>query len=96
MKAYKSNDLRRTSAEIFNEVQRNDSVLLTSRDRPNMVLIMEDAFNSIKMDLAHAQTYCDALFNEDAKTISKCNKATFFMTKEELIKEVEELRKSGD
>ena len=92
MKSYKSNDLRRASSEIFNEVQRNDSVLLTSRDRPNMVLIMEESLNSIQRDLEHAQTYCEALFNEDAPTTSNSHKATFVMTKEELIEEVEKLR----
>lgn len=50
MKTFSSTDLRRDSAATYSEVEVNDIAVIKHRDRPDMVLIRKDVFESVLTD----------------------------------------------
>ena len=59
MKKFKTAQLRSETSSIFNEVMVNGPVLITHRDRPEMVLMLKDKFRELSVkahsaDQAHS------------------------------------------
>lgn len=47
MNNYKIQDFRRNMAPALNDVTRNDAVMITSRDRPDMVLVLAEHYEEL-------------------------------------------------